>query len=671
MGARFPEALPRGGWGEAPEPGSPPGDGRGTSATWEAVREEPASGPMDGERREAVSVAEVARVLLTGGRLRAGASGLSRRVTWATSLRARPPAFEPHGGGEFVLATGAVLDGLHQGDASLTLPRVLEGLAQAGAAALAVGVPVSPQAAAAADAVGLPLIELPASGSLVDAERAIIGLVLHRHNELQTQASHLYRRLAQLSVENRGLDAIIREAAAATGRLVAFEDARFHLRAAAPPPGATLPELDGAGLSSADERGRLGEALRRQPVSTMTPVATLLPATRWGMVRFAAPVVTRERVRGFVSLCGPASRPPNATLGLSDAALAETALAGEGLTEFDRLAVSRTAAILAMELAKEDAVQAAEQRIQGDLVDELLQPFADPENVGRRAAQAGLAVDGTFAVFALALEDSPDGHAGVNLVTTTTSAAAAEAATTALAEGVSRHFRRAGHPVLVRVDAMELVVICQLAPDAPPGARGAASAAGAAHTAAEAEGLERGLRTLGDELFAALRALGFTTVLAGASRPHRPLSALPQAAREAREALRIGHRVYGPGRLIAYGDLGLYRVLHTLRDSLELRTFYEQTLGALEEYDRRTGQNWIETLETFFACHGNLSQTALRLQLHRNALLYRIGRIQEIGGVDLEDPEGRLSLQVALKARRLLISGAGLGGREGRTGSTS
>jgi purine catabolism regulator len=72
------------------------------------------------------------------------------------------------------------------------------------------------------------------------------------------------------------------------------------------------------------------------------------------------------------------------------------------------------------------------------------------------------------------------------------------------------------------------------------------------------------------------------------------------------------------------------------------------------EYDRRTGQDWIKTLEAFFACNGNLSQTAMRLQLHRNALLYRIRRIEAIGGIDLEDPECRLSLQVALKARRLL-----------------
>ena len=191
--------------------------------------------------------------------------------------------------------------------------------------------------------------------------------MLDRHNELQTQASDLYRRLAQLAVENRGLDAIVREAAQrhrARRRLRGCPlPLCVHGRA---PPGVAPPDLDGAGLSSADERGRLGEALRSQPVSTMTPMATLLPAARWGMVRYAAPVVTRERVRGFVSLCQ------------------SVPAGGRDLTEFDQLAdaAGTAAAILAIELAKEDAVQAAEQRIQGDLVDELLHPFGSRRTPG-------------------------------------------------------------------------------------------------------------------------------------------------------------------------------------------------------------------------------------------------------------------------------------------------
>ena len=583
--------------------------------------------------RDAVTVAEAVRALLPAGRLRGGAAGLTRRVTWATSLRARPPAFEPHGGGELVLTGGATLESLLQVDASLSLVRILEGLAVAGAAALCVATPVTRAASKVADALGLPLIELPPATSLVDAERGIIGLVLGRHNELQSQASDFYRHLAQLAVENRGLEAIIHQAASASGRVVAFEDARFHLRTAATPSGVTPPPLDGAGLSSVDERGRLGEALRGQPVSVMTPTATFLPAARWGMVRYAAPVVTRERVRGFVSFCQ------------------DTAEAG--LTEFDQLAASRTASVLAIELAKEDAVQAAEQRIQGDLVDELLHP-SDAEGAGRRAVQAGLAPEGTFAVLALTLANRPDGHAGVNLVSPASATAAVQAGATALADVVSRHFRRAARPALVRLDGDELLVVCQLSPADEPGRSGAPTAGAPPAGVPDAAALEALLKSVAGELQTALKTLGFGAFAAGYSRPHRPITAVSQAAREAREALRIGRQVYGDGLLVAFGDLGLYRVLHALRDSAELRTFYEQTLGRVVEYDRRTGQNWIQTLEEYFACHGNLSQAAQHLQLHRNALIYRIRRIEEVGGVDLEDPECRLSLQVALKARKLL-----------------
>ena len=44
-------------------------------------------------------------------------------------------------------------------------------------------------------------------------------------------------------------------------------------------------------------------------------------------------------------------------------------------------------------------------------------------------------------------------------------------------------------------------------------------------------------------------------------------------------------------------------------------------------------------------------------RIHRNTLIYRLERIQELlGGVDLEDPETRLNLQLALKIRGALGS---------------
>ena len=59
-------------------------------------------------------------------------------------------------------------------------------------------------------------------------------------------------------------------------------------------------------------------------------------------------------------------------------------------------------------------------------------------------------------------------------------------------------------------------------------------------------------------------------------------------------------------------------------------------------------------IDAFFANLGNLTRTAEALHVHRNTLLYRLGRIKEISGLNLEDAEERLALWLALKAHRVL-----------------
>jgi PucR family transcriptional regulator, purine catabolism regulatory protein len=122
---------------------------------------------------------------------------------------------------------------------------------------------------------------------------------------------------------------------------------------------------------------------------------------------------------------------------------------------------------------------------------------------------------------------------------------------------------------------------------------------------------------------------------------------------EARDAARLGRLVLGAGHVARPADLGVYRLLLALRGGHELAEFTRTTLGPLLA-DRRSGDALLETLEVFFACNGNLSEAARRLDLHRNSLIYRLNRARELLGHDLDDPELRLSLQLALKARRVL-----------------
>ena len=61
----------------------------------------------------------------------------------------------------------------------------------------------------------------------------------------------------------------------------------------------------------------------------------------------------------------------------------------------------------------------------------------------------------------------------------------------------------------------------------------------------------------------------------------------------------------------------------------------------------------LDTLETYLDLGGDAGRTAGRLRLHRTSLYYRLGRIAELLGVDLDDGLTRLELHLALKSRRL------------------
>jgi purine catabolism regulator len=132
------------------------------------------------------------------------------------------------------------------------------------------------------------------------------------------------------------------------------------------------------------------------------------------------------------------------------------------------------------------------------------------------------------------------------------------------------------------------------------------------------------------------------------------LQNIPQSLREAQQALEIGRRLFGEGQIHSFARLGIYRLLFPLHDQDVLADFYQETLGPLLNHDSHSNNALIETLEEYFRCNGNLSETARAMHLHRNSLLYRLGRIEETLGRSLEDSELRLSLQIALKIRHLL-----------------
>jgi len=83
-------------------------------------------------------------------------------------------------------------------------------------------------------------------------------------------------------------------------------------------------------------------------------------------------------------------------------------------------------------------------------------------------------------------------------------------------------------------------------------------------------------------------------------------------------------------------------------------TFYEETIGTLVDYDEKKGSNLKYTLEVYLQCGQNTQSTADKLFIHRHTLRYRLKRIEEIAGVNLQQSDHVFNLQIGLKLHKLL-----------------
>ena len=89
------------------------------------------------------------------------------------------------------------------------------------------------------------------------------------------------------------------------------------------------------------------------------------------------------------------------------------------------------------------------------------------------------------------------------------------------------------------------------------------------------------------------------------------------------------------------------RLLRELARGSALKPFHD-LIEPLEEHDRERRGDLVRTLRVYFLAGSNASEAADRLFLHRNSMLYRLARVQELVGLDLKDPRARLALQLGL-----------------------
>ena len=101
--------------------------------------------------------------------------------------------------------------------------------------------------------------------------------------------------------------------------------------------------------------------------------------------------------------------------------------------------------------------------------------------------------------------------------------------------------------------------------------------------------------------------------------------------------------------VVSFDDLGVWRLL-ARPDSDDLQNLVDHWIGALIDYDREHHSELLKTLLVYLNEFGALEATAAKLFVHRNSLRYRLMRIAELTGWDLNDPEHRFHLNLACRA---------------------
>lgn len=129
------------------------------------------------------------------------------------------------------------------------------------------------------------------------------------------------------------------------------------------------------------------------------------------------------------------------------------------------------------------------------------------------------------------------------------------------------------------------------------------------------------------------------------------LFALTESYRRGCLAIRIG-RIFDQSRnVMTYDKLGIGRLIYNLPEDTA-RRFLKEVLG-----DSRTGEFDDETvriINAFFDNNLNISETARKLFLHRNTLVYRLEKIHQLTGLDLREFDEAMELKIAMMVENYL-----------------
>ncbi|MGC0405673.1 sugar diacid utilization regulator [Streptomyces sp. SAI-126] len=288
-----------------------------------------------------------------------------------------------------------------------------------------------------------------------------------------------------------------------------------------------------------------------------------------------------------------------------------------GLDPVDQRTLERAAMVTSLLLLARRSAAEAEQRVRGELLDDLLDARdRDPRLLRERAARLEADLDATHVVLAARL-DAPAADADQ------------EAAARRRLWSAASHLAATRHGLAAARDGGTVLLL--------PLADGDTATDLARRTAGH----------LGTAVHEA--------VTVGASAPVRDLAvhldAVAAAYEEGRRCLDALRLLGRSGDGAAAEDFGFLGVL--LAGDRDIGGFVERTIGQVVAYDDRRGTDLLRTLDAYFACGMSPARTKDELHVHVNTVAQRLERVGRLLGEDWQSPARALEIQLALRLHRL------------------
>ncbi|MEU7411272.1 GAF domain-containing protein [Streptomyces sp. NPDC042638] len=291
-----------------------------------------------------------------------------------------------------------------------------------------------------------------------------------------------------------------------------------------------------------------------------------------------------------------------------------------GLDPVDQRTLERAAMVTSLLLLARRSAAEAEQRVRGELLDDLLDARdRDSRLLRERAGRLHADLDATHVVLAARL-DGPAADADE------------EAAARRRLWSAASHLAATRHGLAAARDGGTVLLL-------PLGGDTATEVA------------RRTARHLGTAVH--------QPVTVGASAPVTDLAAHPEtvasAYAEGRRCLDALHLLGRPGDGAAAEDFGFLGLL--LAGERDIAGFVDRTIGPVVSYDAQRGTELLRTLDAYFEGGMSPARTKDALHVHVNTVAQRLERVGRLLGADWQTPARALEIQLALRLNRLVTPG--------------